>query len=286
MTILELGMTLLDDAVQTVKKFAPNFFPKMGIILGSGLGEIADQLVDPINIPFQAIPGLTASGVSGHASTLVLGKLNGVPVMCFKGRLHLYEGTSIDSLRILVRLIKLMGASSLVITGAAGSLNGDVGPGELMLINDHINLHPGNPLAGPNEDAIGPRFVSLENAYDATLNSCLASAAQKLGISMATGTYLSVLGPSFETPAEIRAFKLLGADAIGMSVVPEVIIARHCGLRVVAIAAITNLAVGMSSEKVTHNVTLENSGATAKKLIKLIPAFINEAMPVLAAGVI
>lgn len=264
------------ETMNAIRKYAPNFTPKMGIILGSGLGGIADQLTQTITVPYQAIPGLQTGGVQGHASLLMMGYLNDVPVVCMKGRLHVYEGAPYESIRTFVRLIKLLGAQTLIVTGAAGSLRPEVGPGEIMLINDHINFQPGNPLVGPNDESVGPRFVSLENAYDEELRSIITRVAQRLDIKLPEGVYISLLGPSFETPAEIRAYKILGADAVGMSVVPEVIVARHCGMKVVGLAAITNLAVGMSSEKVTHEGTLHYGELTARKLTKLIPEFIRE----------
>lgn len=262
-----------NEAVSIIRKYAPNFFPKIGIILGSGLSSLAEQIMDPITIPYQAF-GLAPSGVQGHASLLVMGHINNVPVVCLRGRVHMYEGVSYQAVCTLVRIVKQLGAHALFVTGAAGSLNAEVGPGELMVINDHINLHPGNPLVGPNEDVIGPRFVSLENAYDADFREALQKVGAGLKIPMSEGVYISVLGPSFETPAEIRAFRTLGADAVGMSVIPEVIVARHCGLQVAGIAAITNLAVGLSAEKVTHDVTLQYGEIAARKLSKVIPEFI------------
>lgn len=264
----------IQDAVSAIRKFAPNFNAKVGMILGSGLGAIAEQLTNPITIPYQAIPGLMASGVSGHASLMVLGYFNDIPVVCMKGRLHRYEGASYESIGLLVRLIKQMGASSVVITAAAGSMREEVGPGEVMMITDHINFQPGNPLVGHNDESIGPRFVSLENAYDEGLRDNFAKVATRLNIPLYEGTYISLLGPSFETPAEIRAYRSLGADAVGMSVVSEVILARHCGLRVLGVAAITNLAVGLSQEKVTHEMTLQFADVAARKLTKLIPEYI------------
>lgn len=271
----------LEESMNVIRKYAPKFLPKVGIILGSGLSSLAEQLVNPITIPYQAIPGLVSSSVSGHASLLMMGYLNEIPVVCLKGRIHLYEGVPFNSVCNLVRIVKHLGAHALIITGAAGSLRENVGPGELMMINDHINLLPGNPLAGPNDESIGPRFVNLENAYDPNLSEVLLRVADRLHIPLHQGVYLSTLGPSFETPAEIRAFRTLGADAVGMSVVPEVIVARHCGLSVVGIAAITNLAVGLSTETVTHEGTLHYGEQTARKLIKLIPEFIKEVGPAL-----
>lgn len=266
----------MQDTLNLIRKYAPTFIPKVGLILGSGLGSIAEQITHPVTIPYSAIPGLHAGSVSGHASLLVMGHLNDVPVVCLKGRIHLYEGAPYEAIRTLVRMVKQLGASSLIVTCAAGSLRREVGPGEIMMLNDHINLHPGNPLVGPNDESTGPRFVSLENAYDAEYREKISAIARKLGLSLPEGVYLSTLGPTFETPAEIRAFKMWGADAVGMSVVPEVIIARHCGLRVAGLAAITNLAVGMSDEEVTHTGTLHYGEIAARKLIKLIPEFVRE----------
>jgi xanthosine phosphorylase len=266
----------MQETMGVIRKYAPNFNAKVGIILGSGLGSIAEQLTNVVTIPYQAIPGLQTGGVSGHASLLVLGHLNDVPVICLKGRIHLYEGASYESIRTLVRIVKQLGAGTLIVTAASGSLRPEVGPSEVMVINDHLNFQPGNPLVGPNDESIGPRFVSLENAYDDVLRGLFFSVGQKLNIPLHEGVYLSLLGPSFETPAEIRAYRTLGADAVGMSVVPEVIIARHCGMKVLGVTAITNLAVGMSPEKVTHEVTLQFGEMAARKLTKLIPEFVKE----------
>lgn len=266
----------MQETMAVIRKYAPDFVPKVGMILGSGLGSITDSLTNPITIPYQAIPGLHSGLVAGHASLLVMGYLQGVPVVCMKGRLHVYEGAPYDSIRTFVRIIKQLGASSVIVTGASGSLRKDIGAGEVMVLHDHLNLQPGNPLVGPNDESIGPRFVSLENAYDEALRDTFENVAERMSIPVHRGVYLSVLGPSFETPAEIRAFAMLGADAVGMSVVPEVIIARHCGLKVLGLAAITNLAVGLSDEKVTHDGTLQYAEVAARKLIKLIPEFVKE----------
>lgn len=270
-------MSSMAEIMQIINRYAPkDFSPKAGLILGSGLSSLAEQITNPISIPYQAIPGLQAGAVSGHASLLVLGYLNNIPIVCLRGRLHLYEGVSYESIRTLVQIVRRLGAGVLMITCAAGSMQPEVGAGELMMINDHINFHPGNPLVGPNDETIGPRFVSMEDAYDPLLQELMEAAAKKLNIKMSKGVYISTLGPSFETPAEIRAFKQWGADAVGMSVVPEVIIARHCGMRVACVAAITNAAAGMSNEKVTHEGTLQFGEIAARKLVKLIPEFLKD----------
>lgn len=266
----------MQETMSVIRRFAPSFTPKVGLVLGSGLGAIADQLSNPITIPYQAIPGLQTGAVQGHASLLVMGYLNSIPVVCLKGRLHLYEGTPYAALRTLIRIVRQLGAHSIIITAAAGSLRPSMGPGEIMLINDHINFQPGNPLVGPNDESIGPRFLSLENAYDEEFRTIFYDVAAKQSISIQEGVYLATQGPMFETPAEIRAFQTLGADAVGMSVVPEVILARHCGLRVTGVAAITNFGVGLSKEKVTHEGTLQHGELTARKMVKLIPPFVKE----------
>lgn len=267
----------MSDVMEVIRRYAPkDFYPKTGMILGSGLSSLAEQITQAVSIPFQAIPGMPSSGVSGHASLLVMGYLQEVPVVCMRGRLHIYEGISYEPVRNLVRIIKQLGCESVVITGAVGSLRSEVGPGEIMMITDHINFQPGNPLVGVNDETVGPRFFAMEDAYDPNLQEIMTAAARRLNITLHKGVYLSTLGPSFETPAEIRAFKQWGADAVGMSVVPEVLIARHCGLRVACLAAITNAAAGLSQEKISHEGTLHFGELASRKLIKLIPEFVKE----------
>jgi len=272
----------MTEVMEVVARYVPKgFSPKVGLILGSGLSSLADQIMNPVTIPYQAIPGLHMGSVSGHASQLVMGYLNEIPVVCLRGRLHLYEGAPYSSIRTLVQIVRHLGASALVITCAVGSLLPEATPSELMLITDHINFQPGNPLVGPNDESMGPRFVSMENAYDPALLDVMEKAASKLNISLHKGVYLATLGPSFETPAEIRAFKLWGADAVGMSLVPEVILARHTGLRVACVAAITNMAAGLGTEYITHEGTLHYGELAARKLAKLIPEFLREIQHVL-----
>ncbi len=267
----------MSDVMQVIHRYAPkDFYPKVGMILGSGLSSLAEQITQAVSIPYQAIPGMPSGGVAGHASLLVMGYLQEVPVVCMRGRLHLYEGIAYDPVRTLVRIVKQLGCESVIITGAVGSLRPEAGPGDVMMITDHINFQPGNPLVGINDETIGPRFFAMEDAYDANLQEIMSAAARRLNIPLHKGVYLSTLGPSFETPAEIRAFRQWGADAVGMSVVPEVLIARHCGLRVACLAAITNAASGMSKEKISHEGTLQFGELAARKLTKLIPEFVKE----------
>ena len=248
--------------------------PRVGIVLGSGLGAVADAVRDAETIDYRDLPGFPRPTVEGHAGRAVVGDLGGVVVAVLQGRQHLYEGGDPEPLRTPVRALRAAGADTLILTNAAGSLRPEVGPASLMAISDHINLTGTNPLAGPNDDAIGPRFPSMRDAYDPALRTILHATADELGIPLAEGVYLAVSGPSFETPAEIRAFRTLGADAVGMSTVPETILARHAGMRVAAISTITNLAEGLSAEPVSHEQTLRDAQRAAGDLSRLIEAFV------------
>jgi purine-nucleoside phosphorylase len=247
--------------------------PRVGIVLGSGLGAVADAVAGAQSVPYDQLPGFPRPTVAGHAGRAVLGELAGVPVCVLMGRAHLYEGGDPAPRVTPVRALKAAGAEILVLTNAAGSLRPEVGPGRLMAIADHINLTGHNPLAGPNDDALGPRFPSLRDAYDPQLRAQLHETASELGIDLAEGVYLAVSGPSFETPAEIRAFAALGADAVGMSTVHETILARHAGLRVAAVSAISNLAEGLSDVPLSHEQTLADAQRAAGDLARLLEAF-------------
>jgi len=229
---------------------------------------------DPVVVGYEELPGFPRPTVSGHAGRAVLGAIGGVPVAVFQGRAHLYEGGDPEALRVPVRSLHAAGAEILILTNAAGSLRPTVGPGSLMAITDHINLTGFNLLMGPNDDAIGPRFPSLRDAYDPGLLNALRESAEERGIALAEGVYLAVTGPSFETPAEIRAYRTMGADAVGMSTVQETILARHCGLRVAAVSVITNLAEGMSDEPLSHGQTLRAAHDGAADLARLLLEFI------------
>jgi xanthosine phosphorylase len=248
--------------------------PRVGVVLGSGLGEVADAVEDAVAVPYEELPGFPRPGVEGHAGRAVAGEVGGVPVVALQGRAHVYEGVDLDQIRTPVRALRAAGAEILVLTNAAGSLRADLGPGSLMLIEDHINVTGVNVLSGPNEDELGPRFPSLRDAYDPGLRGELRGAARDLGVQLEEGVYLAVSGPSFETPAEIRAFHTLGADAVGMSTVHETIVARHCGLRVAAVSAISNYAEGMSDEPVSHEQTLRDAAKAAGDLAPLLTRFV------------
>jgi xanthosine phosphorylase len=250
--------------------------PRVGIVLGSGLGAVADAVTDPVTVSYADLPGFPLPGVAGHAGRAVLGHLGGVPVAVLMGRAHFYEGGDAVHRITPVRALRAAGAEILVLTNAAGSLRPELGPGRLMAISDHINLTGHNPLIGANDEAIGPRFPSLRDAYDAALRAELHAAAADLGIELGEGVYLAVSGPSFETPAEIRAFRTLGADAVGMSTVHETILARHAGMRVAAVSAISNLAEGMSDVPLSHEQTLADAGRAAGDLARLLEAFVGK----------
>ena len=248
--------------------------PQVGVVLGSGLGAVADAVEQPVVVGYEQLPGFPRPTVEGHAGQAVLGMIGGVRVAVLQGRAHLYEGGDPEQIRTPVHSLRQAGAQTLILTNAAGSLRAEVGPGRLMAITDHINLTGTNLLIGPNDHSLGPRFPSLRDAYDPALLTELRAAAGELQIELAEGVYLAVTGPSFETPAEIRAFRTLGADAVGMSTVQETIIARHCGLRVAAISAITNLAEGMGEEPLSHEQTLRDGERAAADLTRLLLNFI------------
>ncbi|HET9094775.1 MAG TPA: purine-nucleoside phosphorylase [Solirubrobacteraceae bacterium] len=251
-----------------------DFHPHVGIILGSGLGTVADAVEHPRTIGYAELPGFPRPTVEGHAGQVVQGHIGGVPVAILQGRAHLYEGGPIDALREPVRWLRRAGAEILVQTNAAGSLRAEVGPGSLMAITDHINLTGTNVLIGPNDDRIGPRFPSMGRAYDPALLEQLRAAAAQTGVALAEGVYAGWSGPAFETAAEIRAIRVLGGDAVGMSTVHETLVARHCGLRVAAVSAITNLAEGMSEVPLSHERTLADAARAAGDLARLLVALI------------
>jgi xanthosine phosphorylase len=235
---------------------------------------VADAVSDGTVVDYSELPGFPRPTVEGHGGQAVLGRIGDVPVAVLQGRAHVYEGGDLERIRTPVRALREAGAEVLVLTNAAGSLRPEVGPGSLMAISDHINMSGVNVLAGPNDDELGPRFPSLRDAYDPELRERLRRAADELRIELAEGVYLAVSGPAFETPAEIRAFATLGADAVGMSTVHETAVARHCGLRVAAVSAITNLAEGMSPEPLSHEQTLRDAQRAADELGPLLVHFV------------
>lgn len=231
--------------------------PDLALVLGSGLGGLADRIEDPVYIPYGQIPHFPVSTAPGHAGRFVFGRLSGRMVLCMQGRFHYYEGHDIAAIALPVRVLKALGCRALVLTNAAGGVNWDFSVGDFMLITDHINFMGANPLRGENEDAIGPRFCDMTHVYTPEFQQTARQVAAQQGITLREGVYLGYMGPSFETPAEIRAFRTLGADAVGMSTVPEAIAASHCGLPVLGVSLITNMAAGMAGKRLSGDEVIE-----------------------------
>lgn len=279
-----LGLTPVDshvvvnDAVARIRQDT-DLEPLVGVVLGSGLGGLADQLEGPVEIPYGEIPGWPASTAVGHAGVLVLGTIDGVPVAVLKGRAHLYEGIGADRAVFGVRVLGRLGVRTLVVTNAAGAIDESLRPGQLVLISDHVNLLGTSPLVGPNDDTLGPRFPDLSDAYDPVLRARAHEAAAALGLELAEGVYGAWLGPQFETPAEIRFLRVIGCDLAGMSTVPEVIAARHLGIRCLGISVVTNLAAGVVEGKLDHEGVLAVGAEAQPRLTALLRAL----LPALAA---
>jgi xanthosine phosphorylase len=266
---------MIDTYVQNLKLFLENKTPETLIILGSGLGSLASELTDVRQISYLNL-GFPASTVAGHAGILFSGKLSGKEVLCMQGRFHLYEGHRPQIIKEIMCAFSRIGIKNLIVTNAAGSLKRDMPAGSLMMISDHINFSGQNPLIGPNNDSDGPRFVDMSNAYDANRRQKIRSLAKKNGILLYEGVYLMVLGPNFETAAEIRAFQALGADAVGMSTVPEVLAAVYAGLSVVGFSVITNLGTGLQTQAQSHTETLEQAAEASKNLARLVMLYLKE----------
>lgn len=267
--------TNVKKCVEVIAKSIPEFKPKIGMILGSGLGAISEQIQSATIIDYKELPGFYVTSLEGHSKKMHLGMLKGVPVVCLEGRTHYYEGAGAgESICTIIRTLRALGCEILLTTNAVGSLRLEQGPGSLMAIEDHINFTSQNPLIGPNADEFGERFVSMDNAYDAELRQKLLDVAGKENIPLSTGVYVATSGPTFETHAEIRMYKMLGGDAVGMSTVPETIVARHCGLKVASICAITNFGAGLSKEILSHAGTLRGAKLATDNLIQLFLGFI------------
>lgn len=257
-----------------IRKKIGSLKPKVAIILGSGLGGLADKIKNPVKIPYKALPGFPVLTVAGHAGELIAGKLNGVDVIVLRGRQHFYETNDAYPLKTMIRTMKTVGVSTLFLSNAAGSLQPQLKPGGLMVITDHINYMGFSPLVGPNDDDFGPRFPPLNDAWDSGLRRKLKETARQHKITLHEGVYVAFRGPSFETPAEIRMAQKMGGGAVGMSSVPDCIIARHCGLRVIGCSCITNMGAGLSNEKLSHEHTLKNAKRGAADFEKLVAAFV------------
>jgi len=244
--------------------------PAIGLVLGSGLGAFADGLTDRAEIRYFEIPGWPVSTAAGHAGKLVIGKLDDLPIAVMAGRAHLYEGYTAGQVAFPVRVLHAFGVRSMVFTNAAGGINGSLEPGALVLISDHINLQGSNPLVGANDDSLGPRFPDMTEAYSKPYRELAKSVALELCIFLQEGVYAGMLGPSYETPAEIRFLRTIGADVVGMSTVAEVIAANHMGMKVLAVSCVTNMAAGTGEGKISHNEVLETGAAVRHTLVKFL----------------
>jgi purine-nucleoside phosphorylase len=242
----------------------------LAIVLGSGLGGFAEDFEDAVTIPYREIPGFASSTAQGHVGSLVAGKIEGVPVLAMQGRVHYYEGYSPEEVTFPIRTFKLLGVNTLVLTNAAGGVDVQLSQGALMVISDHLNLMGVNPLRGPNDDRFGPRFPDLTEVYARELQELVIEESRALGITVRRGIYAALAGPSYETPAEIHMLRAFGADAVGMSTVPEAIVARHMGMKVLGISCITNMAAGISESPINHEEVMETGQRVRETFTKLL----------------
>jgi purine-nucleoside phosphorylase len=248
--------------------------PAIGLILGSGLGVLADEIENPISISYDDIPHFPVSTVAGHKGRLIIGNLMGKCVIAMQGRFHFYEGHSMEAVTYPIRVMKAIGVNQILVTNAAGGINPSFKPGDLMLIQDHINLTSQNPLIGPNDAEFGERFPDMSEAYSHKLIALAKGVAAKEQVNVVEGVYAGMLGPSYETPAEIKFLGMIGADAVGMSTVPEVIVARHSGLDVLGISCISNMAAGISEQALTHDEVMETTEMIKAQFLKLVKGII------------
>ncbi len=265
---------LAEAVLALVRAKIGSFKPKMGLILGSGLSGLIHNMDVVASVPYSECPGFFESTVPGHKGEFVFGTLEGLPVVAMNGRVHLYEGASLLQLLAPIRLMRLLGCESLVVTGATGSLRKELGPGSIVLLTDQINLSGVNVLVGPNNAKYGPRFLGMENAYDPALRQLALTTANKLGIKMTEGVYAGMMGPSYETKTEVGMLRMLGGDVVGMSVVNDVIAATHCGLAVLGFALVTNFAAGLSDSLVNHQEVIDIANKAGGQLAVLVQAIV------------
>lgn len=273
----------IQTTVDSVRK-KTDLKPKVGIILGSGLGSFADSLADKTIIPYGEIPGFPTSSVPGHAGRLVVGLLQGAPIVAMQGRVHMYEGYSPQQVAFPARVLCALGIDSLVVTNAAGGIRADLQPGDLMVISDHINLSGQNPLTGHNDERLGPRFPDMSTAYTPALRQLLHKTGERLRIPLKEGVYVWLSGPTYETPAEIRYLRTIGVDAVGMSTVPETIVASHMGVRVAGISCITNLAAGIGDKPLSHAEVSETADRVRDRFTSLLTHFLPAVAEIPRAG--
>ena len=262
-------------SVAAIKAAHKGKFPKVALILGSGLGKFGEVMKIETTISYDKIPDFPQPTVVGHAGRLLIGKVGRTPLLCMQGRMHLYEGHPANKLAIAIRTFRQLGVETLIITNAAGSLHMEMPAGSIMCISDHVNMSGQNPLTGPNDEKIGPRFFDMTHAYDQDLQDRLAQSAMAINIPLHTGVYVQLAGPNFETPAEIRMLGKLGIDALGMSTVQECLVARHCGMDVAGVSLITNLGAGLAPNALSHDETLSEAEKAFGNISSLLAHFID-----------
>lgn len=270
----------VQETASFIRSQAPSLVPKVGIILGSGLGAFADRFENAVRLPYAQLPHFPQSSVPGHAGRMVVGLLEGVPVVAMQGRVHAYEGYPHERVAFPARVLAALGVQNLIVTNAAGTVNASFAPGDLMVITDHINLAGWNPLTGPNDERFGPRFPDFTEAYSLHLRELLQRSSERTQVELKQGVYAFLAGPCYETPAEIRMLRTLGADAVGMSTIPEVIVARHMGVKVLGISCITNMAAGMESKPLSHKDVAETAERAQERFSRLLADF----LPAVAKG--
>lgn len=265
---IELATEFIQDKVSAA--------PEIGLILGSGLGVLADEIENPIRVSYADIPNFPISTVAGHAGKLVFGELQGKQVVAMQGRFHFYEGYTMEKVTFPVRVMKLLGVKTLIVTNAAGGVNESFRPGDLMLITDHINFMGTNPLIGPNDERFGARFPDMSAAYNKELISLAKEVASSLKLDIKEGVYVGNTGPAYETPAEVRMARIIGGDAVGMSTVPEVIVANHCGLKVLGISCITNMGTGILNQPLSHEEVIETTERVKESFVRLVTEIVQK----------
>lgn len=265
----------MESTIKYILGIIKDFKPETGIILGSGLGDFADEF-DSIKISYNDIPGFEKSAVQGHKGQLVFAEINGKKVVMMQGRYHFYEGYSMQTVTYPVKIMKKLGVKTLIITNAAGAVSGEYTPGDLMFITDHINFMGTNPLIGKNDDSLGTRFPDMSEVYSEELIDKAEKVADSLGISYQKGIYVATTGPSYETPAEVKMFRKLGGNAVGMSTVPEAIVANYCGLKVLGISCLTNYAAGVSDSPLNHEEVIETANKVKESFKNLLSGFIKK----------
>lgn len=259
----------LQESIDYIQKKLKNK-PEIAMVLGSGLGALAEELENPIFIPYEEVPHFPTSTAPGHAGRFVVGEFSGKQVICMQGRFHFYEGYSLAQVTFPIRVMQRLGASTLILSNAAGGVNLSFSQGDFMLITDHINFLGTNPLIGPNDPSFGPRFCDMLHCYPAELADLCRTVAKEEGIPLQEGVYLACSGPSYETAAEVRMFRTLGADAVGMSTVPEAIIANHCGMKTLAISCITNMGAGVTADQLSEEEVIEIAGQRGPQFKQLL----------------